>query len=326
MSTTDASVSVPIVQEGANIEVDKAFINIREMRVHGAGRIAQLAAAALGDFTKSCPSKDRDDLYKCIIEAGQKLKSARPTAVSLPNAVNFVLLQTKEAYANGSSIEGIRGATISAAEQFVKESGEAMTRIGEIGAKRIRNGDTILTHCNSEAAISVLKTAHDQGKGIKVFNTETRPKHQGHKTAVALAKHGIEVTMIVDSAVRLFMDDIDKVVVGADAITVNGAVVNKIGTSQIATLAHESRVKMMVAAETFKFNPQTIYGDLVEIEERDPTEVAPKELLDAYPALKIKNPVFDITPPEYIDLIITEKGLVPPAGVYLMMKDLFNIP
>ena len=84
MSTTDASVSVPIVQEGANIEVDKAFVNIREMRVHGAGRITQLAAAALGDFTKSCSSKDRDDLYKCIIEAGEKLKSARPPAVLCP--------------------------------------------------------------------------------------------------------------------------------------------------------------------------------------------------------------------------------------------------
>lgn len=325
MARTDSSLSMPEPQKGESIDVEDAFVTLREMRVHGAGRIARLAATALKDYAKSCSAPNRDDLYKSILTAGERLKSARPTAVSLPNGVDYVLAGPKKAYDDGGSSEDIRSATISAGENFVRESTEAMTIIGEIGAKRIRNGDVLLTHCNSEAAISVLKTAHDQGKGIKVFNSETRPKYQGHKTAVALAKHGIDVTMIVDSAVRRFMDNIDKVVVGADAITVNGAVVNKIGTSQIATVAHEARVKVMVAAETYKFDPKTINGDLVEIEERDPLEVCSKEVLDAYPNLKIRNPVFDITPPEYIDVLITEKGIVPPGGVFLMMREIFNI-
>jgi len=112
------------------------------------------------------------------------------------------------------------------------------------------------------------------------------------------------------------------VLVGADTIASNGAVINKIGTSQIALIAHERRVPFIVCAETYKFSPQTFHGGLVTIEEREPSEIMdPKD----YPSVKISNPVFDATPAEYIDAIITEVGVIPPTAAYEIVVHNFGI-
>jgi len=172
--------------------------------------------------------------------------------------------------------------------------------------------------------MSIMKKAHDLGKGIKVYCDETRPKFQGHKTAATLAAHGVDTTLICDSACRVVMDNADRVVVGCDAIAVNGALVNKIGTSQVATMAHEARVNFMVGAETYKLDFKTLNCELVYIEERDHTEIASKEWMANNPKVKFANPVFDVTPPEYIDFYVTEKGIVPPGAVFSLMKELYQ--
>ena len=117
------------------------------------------------------------------------------------------------------------------------------------------------------------------------------------------------------------MPEADLVIVGADAVTVNGAVINKIGTSQIAAAAHEARKNFIVAAETFKFAPQTMGGTRIEIEERPASEVLSDEAAAALPYVTVRNPVFDVTPAEYIDLIATEEGAIPPQLAYLIMKE-----
>ncbi|MEM4702681.1 MAG: ribose 1,5-bisphosphate isomerase, partial [Archaeoglobaceae archaeon] len=185
--------------------------------------------------------------------------------------------------------------------------------------KRIKDGSTILTHCNSSTAIAVIKKAHEMGKKLEVIATESRPRWQGHITARQLKEAGIDVTVIVDSAVRFFMKEVDLVLVGADTITANGALINKIGTSQIALCAKEARVPFIVAAETYKFSPRTLAGELVVIEERSAEEVLPKELLDL--GIKARNPAFDVTPRDYIDVIITEIGAIPPEMAYLVIKE-----
>jgi ribose 1,5-bisphosphate isomerase len=129
-----------------------------------------------------------------------------------------------------------------------------------------------------------------------------------------LSREGIEASLIVDSAARWLMKRVDAVVVGADTVCSNGAVVNKIGTSQIALAAHEVRVPVMVCAETFKFSPRTLYGELVEIEERASEEIVKEG--EVPPGTKVLNPVFDATPPEYIDAIVTEVGVIPPFAAY----------
>jgi ribose 1,5-bisphosphate isomerase len=132
---------------------------------------------------------------------------------------------------------------------------------------------------------------------------------------------GIKTNFIVDSAVRSFIHDIDLVIVGADAVTVNGAVVNKIGTAQVAHSAREARVNMIVAAETYKFAPRTILGELIRIEERAGSEVLPDEIVKTLPHVTVRNPAFDVTPASYIDLIVTEKGAIPPQMAYVIIRD-----
>ena len=198
------------------------------------------------------------------------------------------------------------------ADIFISNSKKAVETIGRIGANRIKDGDVVLTHCNSKAALSVIKTAYEQGKNISVYATESRPWKQGLLTVKDLSDAGIPVTMIVDSAVRWIMKEIDIAVVGADTICSNGALINKIGTSQIGLAAHEARVPMMVCAESYKFSPKTMEGEIVEIEERDTSEVAE----NLPPNVRIRNPVFDSTPAEYIDCIATEIGLISPYAAY----------
>ena len=291
---------------------------IARMEIRGAAKIAQSAADALRRFALSYSGNSAEDFLAKLREAAEILKNARPTAVSLPNAVNYVLLAARD----GGDLEELRSAVVRAADDFIARSKKALSMIGEIGARRISSGDVVMTHCNSQAAISVITTAFRQGKDIEVIATESRPRYQGHLTARQLAEQGIPVTLIVDSAVRTFMKEVDKVVVGADSIAANGAVVNKIGTSQIALAAHEARVVFMVAAETYKFHPKTLIGALVEIEERPAEEVANPE---EFPGIKIRNPAFDVTPPEYIDLIITEKGVIPPQAAIMVLREEFGL-
>ncbi len=311
-------------EEFPKVSVEEAYDTLKSMRVHGAGRIARFAATALRDYAKDVKAKNARDYWGLVLKAGEKLRSARPTAVSLPNGVNYVLYGGRTKFESGGSAEEVRTATVNSANDFITSSLDSVKLIGEIGARRVKNGDVIISHCNSEAAMSVLKKAHDMGKGIKVYCDETRPKFQGHKTAAALAAYGIDTTLICDSACRVTMGGADKAIVGCDAIAVNGALVNKIGTSQVATMAHEARVNFIVAAETYKLDFKTLTGELVDIEERDYTEIASKEWMTNNPKVKFNNPVFDVTPPEYIDFYVTEKGIIPPAGIFTLMKELYQ--
>ncbi|ACX72629.1 translation initiation factor, aIF-2BII family [Methanocaldococcus vulcanius M7] len=294
--------------------IKETFEKIKNMEIRGAGRIGRAAANALKTYALKIQDLNDEEFKIRMKKAGELLVSARPTAVSLPNAVKFVL--------KGLEDENPKIGVVKRAEEFINSSLKAIENIGKFGANRIRDGDTILTHCNSEAAISVIKTAYDEGKEIKVFCTETRPRNQGYITAKTLYDYGIDTTLIVDSAVRYFIREIDIVVVGADAITANGCLVNKIGTSQIALVANESRVPFLTAAETYKFHPKTIVGELIEIEERDPSEVVVFE--GKYKGIKIRNPAFDVTPSKYIDAIITEVGLIPPQGAWYIIEKYFG--
>jgi ribose 1,5-bisphosphate isomerase len=233
--------------------------------------------------------------------------------------------RVNEAEAKTTSVADVKSAAIKAADDFIELTRTAKERIGKIGARRIRSGDVVLTHCNSSAAIAILTTAWKQGTKFKAFCTETRPRFQGHLTARALARAGIPVTLILDDAVRYFMQEIDTVLFGADAITANGALVNKVGTSMVALAAHEAQSTVFVAAESYKFSPETMIGELVAIEERNPSEVIPKEKLAKLGRVKVRNPSFDVTPPEFIDLIITEQGIIPPLGAMLILQDVFGV-
>ncbi len=288
---------------------------IRTMEIRGAGRIARAGAQALGDFAVSYDGETLDGFLSDLSDAKRTLLDSRPTAVSLWNGVHATVRGAQDA----STLEDAKDLVVRNAAEFCRRSEMAVEEIARIGARRIQDGDTILTHCNSSAALGTIIEAHRQGKRIKVYATESRPWRQGILTVNALADAGVDVTLIIDSAVRAVMMKVDKVFVGADTITSQGALINKVGTSQLALAAHEARVQLYVCAETYKFSPMTLFGDTVTIEERDVSEVVrPGEVRDS---VKIFNPVFDSTPAAYIDAIITELGMMSPGSVYGVLVD-----
>jgi len=291
---------------------------IKKMEIRGAGRIARAAVAALRDEAGTIATTDLPEFRNSLEKAAATLLLTRPTSVSLPNAVHLVMTSLLD---DLPSVEVARERFFEACNRFIKASERAVERIGSIGAHHIQDGDMVMTHCNSETALSCLLQAHQNGTSFEVFATEVRPRNQGLLTIKTLNDAGIRTNYIVDSAARYFMKEIDLVVVGADAVSVNGAVVNKIGTSQIALAAHESRTMVMVAAETYKFAPRTILGEYIEIEEREADEVLPLTISRNLPQVKVRNPAFDVTPAEYVDLIVTEEGAIPPQMAYIIIRD-----
>jgi ribose 1,5-bisphosphate isomerase len=306
-------------------EAQKIADDIRSMRIRGARLIARSAVEALRIAASKSTATTIEGLLADLNDAAKILLETRPTAVSLPNGIRYVMHRVNLERAASGSAADIRKRAMQASDEFIENTKTALLRIGEIGARRIREGDVLLTHCNSSAAISVMKTAWNQGRKFKVLVTETRPRFQGRLTAHELAEAGIPVTLILDDAVRYFIQDVDKVLVGADAVAANGAVVNKIGTSTVALAAHEARVRVFVAAETYKFSPETMIGELVAIEERDVSEIISESDLKRIGSIEVRNPSFDVTPPEFIDLIITERGIIPPLGAVLILEEVFGV-
>jgi len=299
------------------MSADEVAERIRSMEIRGAAEIARRAAQALKEEAEGYDGADLGALRSRMERGRDVLLASRPTAISLWNGVQYVFKDTSAAV----DAEEYRRKVTENADRFIRRSKSALKTIGKLGANRIRDGDKVLTHCNSKAAIAVMAEAWAQGKRFEAYCTESRPWRQGVLTANDLARLGIPCTMIIDSAVRYVMKDLDLALVGADTIASNGALINKIGTSQVALAANEARVPFTVCAETFKFSPRTIYGELVKIEERDATEVVgPGEVP---PEVKVFNPVFDATPPEYIDSIVTEIGVIPPYAAYqVIVKEL----
>jgi len=221
--------------------------------------------------------------------AGRSLRETRPTAVSLPNALRYVLQR----------MEGRRSTSCAAAsstrptEAFVRQLDRAQDDLGQVGANRLADGDTVMTHCHSTDALACIEAAVEQGKSISAVVKETRPRQQGHITAEQLRDAGVPVTLIVDSAARRYLDEVDHVVVGADSIAADGGVINKIGTSGLAVNARERGVPIMTAAQTIKLHPETLTGHTVEIEMRDESEVIGSEAREEIGEIAVENPAFD---------------------------------
>ncbi|MGA1822177.1 MAG: ribose 1,5-bisphosphate isomerase [Thermoplasmatota archaeon] len=292
---------------------------ITNMEIRGAGKIGRAASSALADLARKWKGDDREEFISAIRKGAKELQLTRPSAISLRNSI----LLTLKGCEKGESVDEIRDILVKQSEDFTRSSLEAVQRIAEIGMKRIPAGSVVLTHCNSNAALSVIEKAYGDGRVDGVICTESRPWRQGHITSRRLAGKGIPVTMIVDSAVRYFIRDVDVVCVGADTVAANGAVINKIGTSQVALASHEHRIPFLVCAETLKFSRETLLGSLVKIEERGADEVADPLKAEDFPGVTFRNPVFDATPPEYIDAIVTEVGVVSPYLATEIIRDMF---
>lgn len=306
-------------------EIFEAAEEIKKRKIHGATGVTIIALKALANAIINSKVRSLSELYDEVLNSGKILVKARPTTMLLANGIRFALYKIKEAEEERMKMEEAKKKVYEEILQFRERIKTSIEKIAEITSRRIRDGDIIFTHGFSTTVFKVIERAA-KDKNIEVIVTETRPEFQGRIMANKLNQINVPTTLIVDSAARFFMKDVDKVILGAEAIAANGAVINKIGSSLIALAAHEARVRVFVTAGTYKFSQETMLGELIEIEERDPTLVAPKEFIKEFQNLSIRNPAFDVTPPEYIDLIITENGVIPPQGVIYMLKEIYGWP
>ena len=298
---------------------------IQDMVVRGAPAIGASAAFGMALAAYQNTTNDLPTLQAYLQEAGTTLKAARPTAVNLMWAVDRILRMINTAA--GLSAEDLREALLQEAQNIADDDVVINRRMAANGATLIRDGDTILHHCNTGmlatvdygTALGVIRMAHEQGKKIHVLLDETRPRMQGARlSAWECQQLGISYEIIPDSAAGHFMHrgEVDLVLVGADRVAANGDTANKIGTYQVAVLAHVNGVPFYPTVPTSTIDLNILAGEDIPIEERDPEEIrAPygQRLVPVeYPA---RNPAFDVTPAEYITGIITENGIVRPPFI-----------
>ncbi len=290
---------------------------IKTMVVRGAPAIGVAAAMGVALAAVQSKTNDKARLLDQLNIAATVLKATRPTAVNLFWGVDRVLRVARRA----STPKALRQSVVSEVEKMEEEDIAANRKLGKFGSKLIDDGDTVLTHCNAGAlatvgygtALGVLRAAREAGKFVKVIVPETRPALQGARlTAFELITDGFDCRLISDTAVGHFMSNglVDKVVVGADRITRDGWVFNKIGTYQIAVLANRHRIPFYPAAPRSTFDLGRTHQEVI-VEERGADEVtsirgrriAPK-------GIPVSNPAFDATPSELVTAIITDAGLV----------------
>jgi ribose 1,5-bisphosphate isomerase len=286
---------------------------IRKLEVQGARNVAIAAITATQTQANQTRAKTKNEFLKELLKTKETLFASRETEPLMRNAIRLIINQVEKS--TEKSVKKLSETVSMASQQFLKDLENSKERIAEMGARRIRNNSTILTHCHSSTVTHLLRKARHDGKVFEVICTETRPVFQGKITAKEMLDLSVRTTFIVDSAARFFMNQVDMVVVGADAITSEGNVINKIGTSMIALVAQEARTPFYVVSELLKFDPATMYGDYEKIEERDPREIwkdAPKDLT-------VRNPAFDVTRRDFIHGIICEEGIISPHSITEVM-------
>ncbi len=292
---------------------------IRNLSIRGAPAIGVAGAMGLALCANNHASDSKNQLLSDLNSAYNTLVETRPTAVNLKWGLDKIM-EVSNRY---ETVSEIKENVIKMAKKMSYDDIETNKNMGKFGSKLIDTGDVIMTHCNAGAlatvaygtALGVIRSAKESGKKISVFATETRPVMQGSRlTAFELVHDEIDVSLIPDTAVGYLMNNkmVDKVIVGADRILKTGHVFNKIGTYQIALLANSHNIPFYVAAPLSTFDLKNNL-DAIVIEERSVDEVvqiAGKRI--APKGVRIFNPAFDLTPPDLITSIITEKGIISP--------------
>jgi methylthioribose-1-phosphate isomerase len=284
------------------------------MQVRGAPAIGIAAAYSVVLAASERFRQNPTDWKDRILVDFQVLAEARPTAVNLFWALDRMRAEV-------AKVEGDPLAPLAEAAVAIHHRDIAANRsMGELGADLLLGASGVLTHCNTGSlatggygtALGVIRSAFRRGLG-RIYATETRPWLQGARlTLWELSQDAIPATLIADSAAAWLMrtGKVEWVVVGADRIAANGDTANKIGTYQLAVAARHHGVRFMVVAPTSTIDLATISGDGIEIEERGSGELLDEYFRERSPIVKAWNPVFDVTPAELIDAIVTERGVV----------------
>ena len=293
---------------------------IKDMVVRGAPAIGVAAAMGVALGVERASVATTDELRAVFPTICRTIAETRPTAVDLFWAIERMKRLFDQLISANASLDEVRSAMVKEARAVHAEKRATDEAIGRFGAEFMPANGKVMTQCNAGAlatagigtALGVIRVAVEQGHKLHVLVPETRPYLQGARlTAWELHEGGVPLTLITDNMVGHFMKTgtVGAVVVGADRIAANGDTANKIGTYQIAVLAHEHNVPFYVAAPVSTFDLTISSGEQIPIEERSAEEVTHIRGVRIAPDVAVANPSFDVTPARLITAIICERGV-----------------
>ncbi|MFA5070188.1 MAG: translation initiation factor eIF-2B subunit [Patescibacteria group bacterium] len=287
---------------------------LKKIKIQGASQIALTSLLTL----KGMPFKKRAaETIKSIKLFKNGILCRRPTE---PLVINLFGIIEKRL---GVKKSLDRKSVTNEVERLIKAYEEIEAKIVKRGSLLIKSRENIFTHCHSSLVEKILVKARKDGKNFHVYNSETRPLFQGRITAKNLIKNHIKVSQVCDSAAAFLISDhsgddikINKLIIGADAVGLNGWAVNKIGSFGLALAAWESRIPVYVATSLLKIDPKSRVNIRIPLEKRSSREIWP----EAPRGLKLENYAFDYIPAKFITAFITEFGLIKPSGIRLLVK------
>jgi methylthioribose-1-phosphate isomerase len=296
---------------------------IKDMVIRGAPAIGVAAAMGIALGVERSKASTLAELRAEFPAICQTIAKTRPTAVDLFWAIERMKLRFEQLSAANTPLDAVRRAIVEEARAIHEARRADDEAIGRFGAELMPVTGQVMTQCNAGAlatagigtALGVIRMAIEQGHKLRVLVPETRPYLQGSRlTAWELHEGGVPLTLLTDNMVGHFMKtgDVGAVVVGADRIAANGDTANKIGTYQIAVLAHEHGVPFYVAAPVSTFDLRISSGEQIPIEERSAEEVTHLRGMRIAPDVAVANPAFDVTPARFISAIICERGVARP--------------
>ncbi len=285
--------------------------DIKSLKIQGAEAVSRESMKALKLAAHKSKAATPEQFIKEIKKSRQLLTETRPTEPYLRNALASVFHDL-----NGASLRELKANLFSRIQKTLIMMEHSRSTIVEIGSRKIKTGMVVFTHCHSSTVTSILIKAKKSGKRFIVHNTETRPRFQGRKTAKELSDAGIKVVHYVDSAARLALKDADIMLLGADAMTSEGNVINKVGSELFSEIAHRYDIPVYICTNSWKFDPETIFGFTEEIEQREPREVWPKPPKN----VSIDNHAFEIIDPGLVTGVITELGVYEPRVIVEEIK------
>lgn len=282
---------------------------IKSLEIQGATNVALSAIDFLSDYAKRLKCENIESCIDNLYKARDILMNTRPTEPAMKNGLKYLMNKLEKEKEN-CCVEDIPKIIESYKNRYFDMLQNSKKKIAEIGARRFPSAEKkfiVMTHCHSTLVTAIFLEAKRQEKNFMVINTETQPRLQGRLTANELLEAGIEVIHIVDGAMRWAVRNfqVDLIIIGADSITSEGTVLNKIGSRLLALVAHEENIPFYVASPLLKYNPETNLGVLEKIEMRDPKEIwknTPKKI-------QVLNPAFETVSRRYIDGLITEAGI-----------------
>lgn len=296
---------------GSEAEISKIVEAIADDRTHGAHRLSMKALEAMGEVASKATAETVEDLLELLFKTARLIATSRLSMAPITN--NLSMLIHRLSMEPEAGLERLKELAMETVTNLIEASHMRKIEVVKNATRLLKGSQTVITISRSSTVEEVLTAL----SGHRVIVAESRPLFEGRTLAEELAGKGVEVTLIVDAAMGMFVDEADAALVGTDSVLADGSIVNKVGTKLLAIAAKEAGVPFYVVCDSSKFDVRSYMGEPLILETKDPTEVA-----EDLEGVEVRNPYFEVTPAYMITGIIAEQGLMRPPDISEYMESM----